>query len=567
MENKNENKICQSCKKDFVIDQDDFGFYEQMKVPVPTWCPDCRLVRRFAWTAYRSLYKRPCSRTGESLLSIYHPESPYITYRQDIWWGDSWDPKSYGIDYNFSRPFFEQFDELLKKVPLPVLHTEHATMTNSPYCNAASELRNCYLCFMADRSEDCAYLNSISLLKDCFDMTFSNNNELCYEGLNPYKCYQTFFTQDCIECYNVVFSKDLVSCSNCLGCINLRNKQYNVFNIQYTKEEYEEKLKTEFDFGSYQKTQEIKKKIEEHFLKFPRRNFHAIKAYNNSVGDYLYNCKNVKDSFWVDTAENIRYSQLLQALNSANCYDYSGFAYKAEWIYECAWVGIQTNNVKFTFWNYSANDIEYCFGCHSSRNMFGCVGVRNSEYCIFNKQYKKDDYYVLVDKIKKQMNEMPYVDKLGRKYCYGEFFPNEICPWKYNETRGQEYFPIKKEEALEQGFLWRDSDPREFLDATIEIPDHIKDVTDEVLKAILKCNSCGKNFRIIEKELVFLRRFNLPIPRDCPSCRDLARIRQMNPIKIFERNCDKCKESMKTSYAPDKLEIVYCEKCYQQEVY
>jgi len=30
-----ENKICQSCKNNFIIEPDDFGFYEKMKVSPP----------------------------------------------------------------------------------------------------------------------------------------------------------------------------------------------------------------------------------------------------------------------------------------------------------------------------------------------------------------------------------------------------------------------------------------------------------------------------------------------------------------------------------------------------
>ena len=33
-----ETRVCQNCKKDFVIEPDDFLFYEKMKVPAPTFC-------------------------------------------------------------------------------------------------------------------------------------------------------------------------------------------------------------------------------------------------------------------------------------------------------------------------------------------------------------------------------------------------------------------------------------------------------------------------------------------------------------------------------------------------
>ena len=46
---KSETKQCQNCKKDFIIEPDDFGFYEKIKIPPPTFCPECRMQRRLAW--------------------------------------------------------------------------------------------------------------------------------------------------------------------------------------------------------------------------------------------------------------------------------------------------------------------------------------------------------------------------------------------------------------------------------------------------------------------------------------------------------------------------------------
>src|SRR3989344_7406017 len=131
------SKTCQSCKADFRIEPDDFSFYEQMQVPPPTWCPECRMLRRLAWAGYRMLYKRKCDFTGDNVISSYHPDLPYKTYRQDVWWSDKWDPKTHGRDYDFSRPFFEQFNDLLLATPHPVLYTEYSTMVRSEYCNAA----------------------------------------------------------------------------------------------------------------------------------------------------------------------------------------------------------------------------------------------------------------------------------------------------------------------------------------------------------------------------------------------------------------------------------------------
>src|SRR3989338_5965938 len=226
-----ETKQCQSCKANFLIEPDDFSFYEQMHVPPPTWCPQCRMERLMAWFGYRILYKR------DGLITFWHPDSGHQIMDQKTWHSDAWDPKSYGREYDFNRPFFDQWGELFKAVPKPALQTQYSTMINSDYCNGASDCKNCYLCFKFDRAEECGYCNSCSYLKNCFDISWSNRAELCYECVNLERCYQVFFSQDCSDCHDVWYSRDLVCCSNCYGCINLRNKNYCIFNEQYTRDE------------------------------------------------------------------------------------------------------------------------------------------------------------------------------------------------------------------------------------------------------------------------------------------------------------------------------------------
>jgi len=49
------------------------------------------------------------------------------------------------------------------------------------------------------------------------------------------------------------------------------------------------------------------------------------------------------------------------------------------------------------------------------------MSLLKKQYCIFNKQYTKEGYFELVEKIKKHMDDVPYIDKGGRKYGFGEF--------------------------------------------------------------------------------------------------------------------------------------------------
>src|SRR3989344_2001477 len=113
----NSVQACQNCKKDFTIEPDDFGFYEKMAVPSPTFCPECRLIRRLGWRNERSLYNRQCALCKNKIISIYSEELSMPVYCEQCWWGDRWDSTDYGVEYDFSKPFFTQFFELRRRVP------------------------------------------------------------------------------------------------------------------------------------------------------------------------------------------------------------------------------------------------------------------------------------------------------------------------------------------------------------------------------------------------------------------------------------------------------------------
>jgi len=247
----------------------------------------------------------------------------------------------------------------------------------------------------------------------------------------------------------------------------------------------------------------------------------------------------------------------------------------------------------------SVHDLEYCIACtNGSENLFGCVGLRKKKYCIFNKQYSKEEYFEMVEKIKKHMDDMPYSDKRGVLYKYGEYFPIELSPFAYNATNAQEYFPISKNEAEESGYVWADTAERNYkMDFEIgSLPDDIKDVKGDILGKVIACEHqgscdqlCTNAFKIIEDELIFYRKMNLPLPRLCPNCRTFERLKQRTGISLYKRTCqcnggnskndtykntvshthgtEPCGNEFETSYSPDRPEIVYCEHCYQQEVY
>ena len=79
-----ETKNCQNCKKYFIIEPDDFAFYEKIDVPPPTFCVECREQRRIAFRNERALYKRKCELCGKEVVSRVSPDKKYPMYCRDI---------------------------------------------------------------------------------------------------------------------------------------------------------------------------------------------------------------------------------------------------------------------------------------------------------------------------------------------------------------------------------------------------------------------------------------------------------------------------------------------------
>ena len=558
-------KQCQNCRKEFAVEPVDFVFYDKMKVPTPTWCPECRGIRRMLFASYCQLFRKTEKRTGNVLFCTYPETSDIEVYERDYWYSDAWDAFSYGREVDFSRPFLAQLFELSRKVPWPSKSARE--LINSKYSNQASYLKNCYLCLNGGTAENCLYCISFIGIRDCMDVFSLLSSELCYEIYQGARNYQCFFSSDVEDCRDVWFSKDMRNCSNCFGCYGLRGKQYNIFNEQYSKEEYEAKIK-ELNKGSFAAVQGIKKKAYEVELTVPHKYFHGVNNVDVS-GDYIYGSKNAHDVYEVGGAENVRFSENINAAKDS--YDYTSWGENSELMYEAAVCGDQCSNVKFSADSWPAmRDTEYSLNCHSSANVFGCVGLRKKQYCILNKQYSKDEYEALVPKIIEHMNKMPYKDPEGREYKYGEFFPPQFSPLAYNETIANEYYPRTKEEVQKLGFLWRDPDLKEY-STTITadaLPDHISEAQDSITKEVIQCADCKRAYRILEPELAFYRRFEIPVPHLCHRCRHKLRIGQRNPRLLYERSCMKagCSNSFKTTYAPLRPEIVYCESCYNAAV-
>jgi len=196
------------------------------------------------------------------------------------------------------------------------------------------------------------------------------------------------------------------------------------------------------------------------------------------------------------------------------------------------------------------------------KDCFGCVNMHHKHYCILNKQYTREEYEKLVPRIIEHMNQTKE---------WGELFPISMSPFGYNKTSAAMYYPMARTDVLKKGWNWDDvldtqRSVENILDAN-SLPDCINDVSDQILSSAIKCETTGKPYKITPPELSFYRRQRLPIPRRCPDQRHLDRFSLRNPREFWDRKCGKCQKDIRSTYKPDRSEIVYCEPCYLGAVY
>lgn len=528
-------KACKNCSQPFAITNEDIGFYQRLSTPMspPTHCPDCRTQRRLGMRNESNLYLRTCDFTGEKIISLYSPDKPYKVYKEEVWQSDQWDAMNYGRDYDFTRPFFEQFRELELAVPRRAMHQDGSN-ENCDYIAFGLGNKNGYLLFSCFRCEDCYYSTYLLMSRDACDSLRCLNCELIYECIDCDRCYNSAYCTNSTDCRDSYFLDSCKNCTNCIGCKNLRNKEYYIYNEPVSKEAFETYKKQLFNNGFT----EEKKKFDIWKMTLPTLYSH-IENSENCTGDYIENSKNCHACFDTELgAEDCKYCQFSgwQGKDMMDC-SFSGL--NSQLIYEM--IGISTmQNSAHCYFCRTSSDAFYCQFLDVSTHCFGSVGLKHKQYCILNKQYTKEEYEVLMPRI------IEHMKSTGE---WGEFFPLQNAPFAYNETIAQIHFPLTREAALAKKYSWKDAE---------ENPNTTAPYT---------CTQCSRGFKIITQEEAFYKKTGLPSPTICPRCRHQNRMHQRNPYRLYSRACAKCSTPLETSYAPEKSDIVYCEKCYLEAVY
>lgn len=80
------------------------------------------------------------------------------------------------------------------------------------------------------------------------------------------------------------------------------------------------------------------------------------------------------------------------------------------------------------------------------------------------------------------------------------------------------------------------------------------------------CTGCGKQFLIIDPEQAFLNEKGLPLPTNCPGCRQMRRLSlRGSGRQLFKATCAKCNKEIIVAFDPQSVQNpIYCKKDYDQ---
>ena len=594
-----ERKKCRRTGQDFPVFQWDKDLLEKLKITIgdktyiPTIsdiCPEARTQYKLMFKNERRLYKTTCALTWKSTISCISPETGLTIYDKEARASDARDYCDYGIEIDSKKSVFDHMAQLVKSTPYQDLIWSFSNLKhNSVYTNYTSDMVDCYFAFDCNTLEKCCHVSRCRGSKQLFDCLRVNGSEACYQCVDCENMYKSFFCNSCTSCHNSYYLSNCHGCYDCIGCTNLVNKQYYIFNKQVSKSDYQAKLaELQKDYSN----PEIVKTFAEILRISPRKNLHIINS-EGVIGNHIINAKNIFFSNLIGECDTMRYCDEMK--QAQDCFDVCGYGNESYLLYNCTQAGRYSNHIYCSASIGKWENILYCMETKKSSNCFGCVNLKEKEYCIFNTPYTKEEYEKLVPEL---------IANMQKEKVWLNFLPTEFSPYPYNDSVANDYYPIHtliingQTQIINPNWRWTVTvlQPEKFLsDAILDLgwekikttrrtrenevntpewitiveANHIGELPsdEEILKVAITCEVSGRPFRIVPPELEFYRKHWLPLPRKHPDIRHAERLAQRPGKELFLRKCDKCGVEMLSVYAENSWSQVYCEQCYNKEIY
>jgi len=79
------------------------------------------------------------------------------------------------------------------------------------------------------------------------------------------------------------------------------------------------------------------------------------------------------------------------------------------------------------------------------------------------------------------------------------------------------------------------------------------------------CQTCNKEFLVIDLEQKFLNDHGLPLPFECSACRQARRMKLRGGRRLFRAKCQQCNKDIVVSYDPTTVKSkILCDTCFKQ---
>lgn len=563
-----ERKVCAVSGQDFAVFQKDREFldtisptfaWQKFVIPNPTLCPEERQARRLMQRNERNYYKSTCALTGKAIVTNINPKlwEPVYDSKARRW--DGRDARDCLQDRDPTQSFLTQFHTLKKRVPkIALMNDNGISSENCLYTYDILYCKDCYMTMEAINDKLAHYCLCVHRSENMVDCTIVYDSHYCIECTDSYKLYSCVYAHNCNECNNMLFARDCKWCSDCLCCVGLRNRQYCIFNRQYSKEEY-----------ISQKEAIIQKHIQDKdkflhdwndFLSQQQKLFANLINSESSIGNNIFDSSDIAFGFEISNCKKSRY--MYNVLDSNNAMDID-ISTNVDHCYDCMTPDL-CRKTCFSLFCSSCNDVRYSEMCHRCTDCFGCVWLKDKQYCILNKQYTKEEYELMVAKIISQMIVQ------GERW---EYFPAWTSTHPYNKSDAMQRYPLTKEQALSRWYA-RDDEI-----VAVNIPEHATTiswsdldtnpltVSDTIIDSVIVCPETKRPFRIIKQELELYRKMKFPLPRLHHDLRHQQRMARRLGRKLYLRSCPSTWTKLITPYSPAYQGRVVSKEAYEKEIY
>ncbi len=413
-----------------------------------------------------------------------------------------------GIKYNFELDFFQNYLTLFKSIDLPSV-ISYAGNENAWFADTVLNSKNIYLSSaVIQNCENVLYsfnvkensnnvLNSVNIIDGC---------ENIYLSSWVIKWFNIFYSRYIFNSNNIWFSRNLIGCSECIFCENLENKSYCINNQELQKEEY------------FTKKSQILSQKKEFLNRYKKSSIAWINVWSQNIKwHFIFFSENVENWYFAYQIKNWR-NVILWWWTKDNENVYDVFTWWSVWnvdLYWITWAWANSSNLYNSAHIVGSSNLYHCYFLENCSFCIWCIWLRNKSYCILNKEYSKQDWENLADKIFTQMES---------DWILWDFFPWNLNPFYFNDTMANVVWNFTKEEVVANWYLWRDSEVKvDIADwaKIIKISDlndyewYDKDwnwqINSEILKKVI-IDSNWHYYKIVPMEYDFLKKHNLPLP-------------------------------------------------------